>query len=99
MFQGHFSLSFSFCQSYAIKSSCIIIIAYHNVAGLILEMINFPWGKDNPQVHYLDGKRENSKAEIGMSFGLSSSLRFRTHSRFLLASHALVPSPFAPCFS
>lgn len=41
MFQGH--ISHSFCQSYAIKSSCIIIIAYHNIAGLILEMIYFPW--------------------------------------------------------
>lgn len=36
----------------------------------------------HPKVHYPVGKRENSKAEIGMSFGLSPSLRFRTRNRF-----------------
>jgi len=55
----------------------------------------FPKGSNVLNIHYLIGKRENSKAEIEMSFGFSPSLRFRG-SRYCSPSflHALSPRLF-----
>lgn len=54
----------------------------------------FPGGNDNPKVHYLVGKRENSKAKIEMCFGFSPSLRFRGSLAIVSPLSLLVPPPF-----